>query len=289
MPALEAERQEPVARTMTSRSRRANAHRPIRTSAPRRTDGGDGLGPRLETDVDRRRRSGWRPPPERLRRARRATMTVAPRWRSAYVTWRVSALSPPNCPTTMRQCRRAVGTTPQPLRRSRTAATPGPEPLCRPSTSRARTVSGPQTPSAAIPQLRLEVLQRARRARARGSRRLGRSRSRAGRARDCSSATSSPRRFGDVRNSSRSPSLQTASTRAVQVCLVAATVGHAGRGRSGSRATARSVARRTPPPRRRGGWEPGGTEAALQVADGLAALTGCQREVGRNSLSSCSS
>jgi len=37
------------------------------------------------------------------------------------------------------------------------------------------------------------------------------------------------------------------------------------------------------------GCEPGGTEATLQIADGLAALTGCQREVGRNSLSSCSS
>ena len=37
----------------------------------------------------------------------------------------------------------------------------------------------------------------------------------------------------------------------------------------------------------RGGWEPGGTEAALQIADGLAVLTGGQREVGRNSLSSC--
>ena len=38
-----------------------------------------------------------------------------------------------------------------------------------------------------------------------------------------------------------------------------------------------------------GGWKPGGTEAALQIAYGLAALTGCQREVGRNSLSSCNS
>ena len=38
-----------------------------------------------------------------------------------------------------------------------------------------------------------------------------------------------------------------------------------------------------------GGWKPGGTEAALQIAYGLAALTGCQREVGRNSSSSCSS
>ncbi len=38
-----------------------------------------------------------------------------------------------------------------------------------------------------------------------------------------------------------------------------------------------------------GGWKPGDTEAALQIAYGLAALTGCQREVGRNSLSSCSS
>ena len=35
-----------------------------------------------------------------------------------------------------------------------------------------------------------------------------------------------------------------------------------------------------------GGWKPGGTEAALQIAYGLAALTGCQREVGRNSSSS---
>jgi hypothetical protein len=35
-----------------------------------------------------------------------------------------------------------------------------------------------------------------------------------------------------------------------------------------------------------GGWKPGGTEAALQIANGLAALTGCQREVGRNSSSS---
>jgi len=38
-----------------------------------------------------------------------------------------------------------------------------------------------------------------------------------------------------------------------------------------------------------GGWKPGGTEAALQIAYCLAALTGCQREVGRNSLSSCNS
>ena len=38
-----------------------------------------------------------------------------------------------------------------------------------------------------------------------------------------------------------------------------------------------------------GGWEPGGAEAALQIAYCLAALTGCQREVGRNSLSSCNS
>ena len=36
----------------------------------------------------------------------------------------------------------------------------------------------------------------------------------------------------------------------------------------------------------RGGWIPGGTEAALQIANGLAALTGSQREVGRNSFSS---
>ena len=36
----------------------------------------------------------------------------------------------------------------------------------------------------------------------------------------------------------------------------------------------------------RGGGEPGGTEAALQIANGLAALTGSQREVGRNSFSS---
>ena len=35
-----------------------------------------------------------------------------------------------------------------------------------------------------------------------------------------------------------------------------------------------------------GGWKAGSAEAALQVAYGLAALTGCQREVGRNSLSS---
>ncbi len=35
-----------------------------------------------------------------------------------------------------------------------------------------------------------------------------------------------------------------------------------------------------------GGRESGGTKAALQVAYCLAALTGCQREVGRNSLSS---
>jgi hypothetical protein len=35
-----------------------------------------------------------------------------------------------------------------------------------------------------------------------------------------------------------------------------------------------------------GGWKSGGTEAALQISNGLAALTGCQREVGRNSLSS---
>jgi hypothetical protein len=35
-----------------------------------------------------------------------------------------------------------------------------------------------------------------------------------------------------------------------------------------------------------GGRKPGGTEAALQIAYGLAALTGCQREVGRNSSSS---
>ena len=38
-----------------------------------------------------------------------------------------------------------------------------------------------------------------------------------------------------------------------------------------------------------GGWETGGTEAALQIAYCLTALTGCQREVGRNSLSSCNS
>jgi hypothetical protein len=36
-----------------------------------------------------------------------------------------------------------------------------------------------------------------------------------------------------------------------------------------------------------GGLEPGGAEAALKVAYGLAALTGCQREVARNSSSSC--
>jgi hypothetical protein len=35
-----------------------------------------------------------------------------------------------------------------------------------------------------------------------------------------------------------------------------------------------------------GGWKPGCTEAALQIAYCLASLTGCQREVGRNSLSS---
>jgi hypothetical protein len=35
-----------------------------------------------------------------------------------------------------------------------------------------------------------------------------------------------------------------------------------------------------------GGWKPSGPEAALQIAYCLAALTGCQREVGRNSLSS---
>ncbi len=38
-----------------------------------------------------------------------------------------------------------------------------------------------------------------------------------------------------------------------------------------------------------GEWKSSGAEAALEIADGLAALTGCQREVGRNSLSSCSS
>jgi hypothetical protein len=35
-----------------------------------------------------------------------------------------------------------------------------------------------------------------------------------------------------------------------------------------------------------GGWKPGGTEAALKIANCLAVLTGSQREVGRNSLSS---
>ena len=39
----------------------------------------------------------------------------------------------------------------------------------------------------------------------------------------------------------------------------------------------------------RGGGEPGGSEAALQIANGLAALTGSQREVGRNSFNSWSS
>jgi hypothetical protein len=35
-----------------------------------------------------------------------------------------------------------------------------------------------------------------------------------------------------------------------------------------------------------GGGEPGGTEAALKIANCLAVLTGSQREVGRNSFSS---
>jgi hypothetical protein len=39
----------------------------------------------------------------------------------------------------------------------------------------------------------------------------------------------------------------------------------------------------------RGEWEPGGTEAALQIANGLPALTWGQWEVGRNSSSSWSS
>jgi hypothetical protein len=38
-----------------------------------------------------------------------------------------------------------------------------------------------------------------------------------------------------------------------------------------------------------GGGVPGGSEAALQVANGLALLTGSQREAGRNSESSWSS
>ena len=162
---------------------------------------------------------------------------------------------------------------------------PGPAPVCELMTVKVRTVSGPHTPSGAVPQFDWNSSS----ARAVLGPRMPSTRpqSKPSRpSRDCSSATSSPRRFGEVRNSSRSPSFQLASTSAVQVCLVAATV--AAQPAAGLEGTHGGFGGRTKSRRlgAGGGWEPGGTEAALQIADGLAALTGCQREVGRNSLSS---
>ena len=123
----------------------------------------------------------------------------------------------------------------------------------------------------------------------RGCRRPGRNRSRVDASRDCSSATSSPRRFGEVKKSSRSPRFQRRLDEGCPGLLIAATI--AAQTTAGLEGTDRSFCGRAKSRRlgAGGGWKPGGTEAALQIAYCLASLTGCQREVGRNSSSSCKS
>ena len=233
----------------------------------------------------RRRRSGWRQWPGPRRRARRATSPSRRAGAVRATSVLVRALSPPNWPTTMRhwatdpkpgaQAARARGrrrprgrhrsasssrSRSAPCRartrrrapcRSSTGSPPAPAPCVGPRMPSTRPQSKPSRPS-----------------------------------RDCSSATSSPRRFGEVRNSSRSPSFQLASTRAVQVCSSQRPSQRRPRPVWKARTAASVAATESRRLGAGGGWKPGGTEAALQIADGLAALTGCQREVGRNSLSS---
>ena len=77
---------------------------------------------------------------------------------------RASGPSPPNWPTTTRSWP-SVRPTVLSSSSSRIAATPGPEPVLAPLISRARTVAVPQTPSTTSPQLRWNSLQRRRRRR----------------------------------------------------------------------------------------------------------------------------
>ena len=94
--------------------------------------------------------------------------------------------------------------------------TPGPEPVFRDSTSSAETVSGPQTPSSGSPEFRWRSWRAAVVSGPKMPSTRPQSNPKRARIR-CSSATSSPRRFGAVSMSSRSPSAQPDSTRSDQV------------------------------------------------------------------------
>ena len=228
-------------------------------------------------------RSGWRRPPGRRRRARRRRR----RWRCDAVApatrRRESELSPPNWPITTRRSasERAFDVSASSSRRARSRG------RCR-SGGRASAGHAPcrgRRPVDDQARVALEVLQRAARCGARRSRRRGRSRSRSGQRRlqlaDVVAAqvgcdqhqqpvTELPRRLDQ-----RPPGLVVAGTGRPQAAFAA---GIAQR-RFGRRAKKTRLGT--------GGWKPGGAEAALKVAYGLAALTGCQREVARNSSSSC--
>ena len=170
---------------------------------------------------------------------------------------------------------------------SRMAATPGPVPLRAPLISRARTVAGPQTPSTSTPQLRWKSSS------ARAVRR-------AEDAVDPAAVEPEPAERG----------LQPADVVAAQVrrdepqrpvtglprrldegepgrLVAAAVVVQPAMALEGPHGGLRRRAERT----RLGpvGWEPGGAEAALQIADGVAVLTEGQLGETRNSSSSWSS
>ena len=135
--------------------------------------------------------------------------SVQRRWRragAAPAPARGQRARPPNWPTTTRQVGQGPGRVEQALALAQRRR-PGPAHRSdEPRTQGADRV-GPHTPSGAGRSCAGSPRAPARCA-ARRCRRPGRSRSRAGRGVACSSATSSPRRFGATRNSSRSPSFQ---------------------------------------------------------------------------------
>ena len=232
------------------------------------------------------RRGGWRRAAWADGSSSSAVTTLAPCWRSCRPTWRASVPRPPNWPTTTRSSASEAPTALS-CSSSRIAATPGPVPVRAALTSRARTVAGPHTPSTSRPQLRWKSSS----ARAVAGPKMPsmRPQSKPEAASDaCSAATSSPRRCGATRRSGRSPRRHDASTSASHVgSSHAPVVVQAAVALEGLHGGLGDGAERTRLGTDRG--EPGDTQAALQVADGVAVLTAGQREETRNSSSSWSS
>ena len=247
---------ESVGQRATARRFERRAPRSSRRSATR-------LGAGLEADVD-----GGR---ERLAVAAWAggsgssiAVTVAPRWRKRVRHRRVSALSPPNWPTTTRRSPRRGASPTAP--RAHGASRRRGRPLWRPSRSSARTVSARTRRRRSRPQLRWKS---ARRGPSSGPRMPStRPQSKPSRpSARCSSATSSPRRFGRdrARAGGRRAARRLDQRRPRR--LVAAPVDAQAAALLERRDGALRRRRQNTPASAPAGGNPARAEAALQVAD----------------------